>query len=66
MKILKDKTQSFTTECDVCECVFQYDVSDVYTNFTLPYIYCPCCKRKILHSTRTKKKLKRKDWKEIK
>lgn len=63
MKILKDKTLSFTTKCDVCECVFQYDVDDIYTQFTLPYIYCPCCKRKILHSARTEKKLKRKSWK---
>ncbi len=59
MKILKNKTQSFTTECDVCECVFQYTADDVYTTFTPPYIYCPCCKRKILHSNRTKKKHKR-------
>ena len=65
MKILKDRTQAFVIECDVCECIFQYDVGDIYTQFSYAYVYCPCCKQKILHSDRKKKKSKRNGWKEI-
>ena len=54
-KIIKPGTKIFVTECDKCDCVFQYDISDVYTGFSYSYVHCPHCNETIPHKNRKKR-----------
>lgn len=53
-KIIKEGTKVFTTECDKCDCVFQYDISDVCIGFSYSYVRCPHCNMIIPHNNRKK------------
>ena len=62
IRIIKEgKPVKFTKTCPDCGCEFEYDVSDLQTDYstcltTYPgqyntYIVCPCCGRHIHHGT---------------
>lgn len=62
IKIIKEgKITKFRKTCPDCGCEFEYDASDVSTDYgtcltTYPpqyntYVACPCCKKHILHGT---------------
>lgn len=53
-KIIKEGTKIFTIKCDKCDCVFQYDIGEVYTGFSYSYVHCPYCNMTIPHSNRKK------------
>jgi len=52
IKMLKEATKVFLAECGKCDCVFQYDISDVYTGFSYSYVHCPHCNTTIPHENR--------------
>lgn len=73
IKIIKEgKITKFRKTCPDCGCEFEYDESDVLTDYgvcltTYPpqyntYVACPCCKKHILHGT-TQSKINPKDFK---
>ena len=62
IKIIKEgKITKFRKTCPDCGCEFEYDASDVVTDYgvcltTYPpkyntYVVCPCCRKRIYHGT---------------
>lgn len=62
IKIIKQgKTKRFAKTCPSCDCEFEYDDSDLITDYgvcltTYPpqyntYVICPCCGKRIWHGT---------------
>jgi hypothetical protein len=59
--IKKGKVTKFTKTCPDCGCEFEYEVSDLQTDYSIclttypgqynTYIICPCCGRHIHHGT---------------
>lgn len=62
IKIIKEgKVTKFTKTCPDCGCEFEYETSDLHTDYSVglttnpcqynTYVICPCCKRHIHHGT---------------
>ena len=45
IRIIHDGQKKFVQECDICGCLFEYNISDV--NFST--IICPCCGMALRH-----------------
>ena len=63
IKIIKEgKVTKFTKTCPDCGCEFEYEASDLQTDYSIclttypgqynTYIVCPCCGKHIHHGTR--------------
>ena len=64
IKVIKEgKPVKFTKTCHDCGCEFEYDVSDLQTDYSIclttypgqynTYIVCPCCGKHIHHGTKS-------------
>lgn len=64
IRIIKEgKPVKFTKTCPDCGCEFEYDVSDLKTDYSIclttypgqynTYIVCPCCGKHIHHGTKS-------------
>lgn len=64
IRIIKEgKPVKFTKTCPDCGCEFEYDVSDLKTDYSIclttypgqynTYIVCPCCGKHIHHETKS-------------
>lgn len=62
IKIIKQgKTKRFEKTCPSCDCEFEYEASDLITDYSVclttyppkynTYVVCPCCGRRIYHGT---------------
>lgn len=62
IKIIKQgKTKRFAKTCPSCGCEFEYEASDLSTDYSVclttyppqynTYVVCPCCGRRIHHGT---------------
>ena len=57
IKIIKEgKVTKFTKTCPECDCEFEYDVSDLQTDYGVclttyhdTYVICPCCGKHLHH-----------------
>ena len=54
IEVIRKPTDSFTMECERCECVFRYNIDDLVKFISAEYVECPCCKIDIPHSKRKK------------
>ena len=52
-KIIKEGNTVFKTKCKHCDCVFEYDIDEVY-GFSYFYIYCPYCHKELPHKKNRK------------
>jgi len=63
IRIIKEgRVTKFTKTCPNCGCEFEYDASDLQTDYSLclttypeqynTYVVCPCCKKPIHHGTK--------------
>lgn len=50
IKIIRESSETFRTECEICEAVFEYEKEDLCADF----IQCPCCKSFNDHRERIK------------
>lgn len=62
IRIIKEgKPTKFTKVCPDCGCEFEYDLTDLHTDYSIclttypgqynTYVICPCCGRHIHHGT---------------
>ena len=62
IKIIKEgKLTKFTKTCPDCGCEFEYDTTDLHTDYSIcltsypaqynTYVICPCCGKHIYHGT---------------
>ncbi len=50
IKIIREPSELFRAECEVCEAIFEYERDDIDAG----YIQCPCCKNFNNHRERIK------------